>query len=49
MEDMLDDYLAFCARLSGGDGDRNLNLRRFMEHIHHDAERRWPNVQVRLG
>ena len=47
MEDMLDDYLAF-ARGYQGETASNAELADFMEHIHHDAERRWPNVQVRL-
>ena len=47
MEDMLDDYLAF-ARGYQGETATEAELAPFMEHIHHDAERRWPNVQVRL-
>ena len=46
MEDMLDDYLAF-ARGYQGETASEAELDPFMEHIHHDAERRWPNVQVR--
>ena len=46
MEDMLDDYLAF-ARGYQGETASEAELEPFMEHIHHDAERRWPNVQVR--
>ena len=46
MEDMLDDYLAF-ARGYQGETASEAELEPFMEHIHHDAQRRWPNVQVR--
>lgn len=47
MEDMLDDYLAF-ARGYQGERASMANLAPFMTQIHHDAERRWPDVQVRL-
>ena len=47
MEDMLDDYLAF-ARGYQGERASEAALPPFLQQIHHDAERRWPNVQVRL-
>ena len=47
MEDMLDDYLAF-ARGYQGETAAEAALAPFLNQIHHDAERRWPNVQVRL-
>ena len=47
MEDMLDDYLAF-ARGYQGETASETSLKLFLEQIHHDAERRWPNVQIRL-
>jgi two-component system, OmpR family, osmolarity sensor histidine kinase EnvZ len=47
MEDMLDDYLAFARGYQGETASRT-PLTPFLEQIHHDAERRWPNVQIRL-
>ena len=47
MEDMLDDYLAF-ARGYQGESASALNFVPFLEQIHRDAERRWPDVQIRL-
>ena len=47
MEDMLDDYLAF-ARGYQGETASEAALAPFLNQIHHDAERRWPNVQIRL-
>ena len=47
MEDMLDDYLAF-ARGYQGETAAEARLGPFVNQIHHDAERRWPNVQIRL-
>jgi two-component system osmolarity sensor histidine kinase EnvZ len=47
MEDMLDDYLAF-ARGYQGETANPVNFAQFFEQIHRDAERRWPEVQVRL-
>ena len=47
MEDMLDDYLAF-ARGYQGESASPLDFSAFLEQIHHDAERRWGDVQLRL-
>ncbi|MEL0150690.1 MAG: ATP-binding protein [Rhodobiaceae bacterium] len=47
MEDMLDDYLAF-ARGYQGETATASELVPFLKQIHHDAERRWPKVQIRL-
>jgi two-component system osmolarity sensor histidine kinase EnvZ len=47
MEDMLDDYLAF-ARGYQGERASMAKLAPFMRQIHHDAERRWPDVNLRL-
>tara|TARA_B100000963_G_scaffold353494_2_gene368246 strand:- start:281 stop:895 length:615 start_codon:yes stop_codon:yes gene_type:complete len=47
MEDMLDDYLAF-ARGYQGETASEAALTPFLNQIHHDAQRRWPNVQIRL-
>ena len=47
MEDMLDDYLAF-ARGYQGETATASELVPFLKQIHHDAERRWPRVQIRL-
>lgn len=47
MEDMLDDYLAF-ARGYQGESASPLDFSTFLEQIHHDAERRWGDVQLRL-
>ena len=46
MEDMLDDYLAFARGYQGETASGNAYP--FLNQIHHDAERRWPNVQIRL-
>ena len=47
MEDMLDDYLAF-ARGYQGETASEAALAPFLNQIHHDAEWRWPDVQIRL-
>ncbi len=47
MEDMLDDYLAF-ARGYQGESASEADLAPFITQIHHDAQRRWPNVHLRL-
>lgn len=47
MEDMLDDYLAF-ARGYQGETAEPVAVDQFMQQIAHDAERRWPDVQIRL-
>ena len=47
MEVMLDDYLAF-ARGYQGESASPLDFSAFLEQIHHDAERRWGDVQLRL-
>ena len=47
MEDMLDDYLAF-ARGYQGESASITAFEPFLSQIHRDAERRWPDVQIRL-
>ncbi|MDC0131306.1 HAMP domain-containing histidine kinase, partial [Alphaproteobacteria bacterium] len=47
MEDMLDDYLAFARGYQGESANVNA-FGPFLTQIHRDAERRWPNVQIRL-
>jgi two-component system osmolarity sensor histidine kinase EnvZ len=48
MEDMLDDYLDF-ARGYHGETATEIDLGSFVDQLCRDAERRWPDVQVRLN
>lgn len=47
MENMLEDYLAF-AKGNSGELPRPINLDTFMPTLISDANRRWPNVQIKL-
>jgi two-component system osmolarity sensor histidine kinase EnvZ len=48
MEDMLDDYLDF-ARGYHGETASEIDFGAFVDQLCRDAERRWPDVQVRLN
>ena len=48
MEDMLDDYLDF-ARGYHGETATEINFGAFIDQLCRDAERRWPDVQIRLN
>jgi two-component system osmolarity sensor histidine kinase EnvZ len=48
MEDMLDDYLDF-ARGYHGETATEIDFGSFVDQLCRDAERRWPDVQVRLN
>ncbi len=47
MEDMLEDYLSF-ARGYQGETSVPTDFASFLQQIHYDTERRWPNVQIKL-
>lgn len=47
MEDMLNDYLSFAHGYQGENAVAT-EFAPFFKQIHHDTERRWPNVQIRL-